>query len=60
VRTQRIARRWSFGHPYFAVRAGRDRLGVLLTDDTDWKENRALVTESYRAVAPKKLAEPLS
>jgi hypothetical protein len=45
----------SIGQPYFAPRAGRDRVGVLLTDDTDWEEIRALVTESYRAVAPKKL-----
>ncbi len=40
------------GHPFFASRAGRDRIGVLLTDDTDWKEIRELVTESYRILAP--------
>jgi hypothetical protein len=45
----------SIGHPYFAARAGRDRIGVLLNDDTDWKEIRELVTESYRVLAPKKL-----
>jgi hypothetical protein len=45
----------SIGHPYFASRAGRDRIGVLLTDDTDWEEIRELVTESYRVLAPKKL-----
>jgi hypothetical protein len=49
----------SIGHPYFAARAGRDRLGVLLTDDTDWEEIRELVTESYRVVAPQKLSELL-
>jgi YjbR len=49
----------SIGHPYFAPRAGRDRLGVLLTDDTDWEEIRELVTESYRILAPKKLIELL-
>jgi hypothetical protein len=43
------------GHPYFAPRAGRPRLGVRLTHDTDWDEIRELVTESYRLVAPKKL-----
>ncbi|CAA9270310.1 MAG: hypothetical protein AVDCRST_MAG50-3323 [uncultured Acidimicrobiales bacterium] len=43
------------GHPYFASRSGPDRLGVLLTDDTDWDEIRELVTESYRILAPKKL-----
>ena len=34
---------------------GRDHIGVLLTDDTDWEEIRELVTESYRILAPKKL-----
>ena len=45
----------SIGHPFFASRAGRDRIRVLLTDDTDWEEIRELVTESYRVLAPKKL-----
>jgi YjbR len=45
----------SVGHPFFAPRAGRDRIGVLLTDDTDWAEIRELVIESYRVLAPKKL-----
>ena len=47
------------GRPYFAPQAGRPRLGLLLTDDTDWYEVRELVTESYRIVAPKKLIERL-
>jgi YjbR len=45
----------SIGHPFFASRAGRDRVVVVLTDDTDWAEIRELVTESYRILAPKKL-----
>ena len=45
----------STGHPFFAPRAGRDRIGVLLTDDTDWEEIRELVIESYWILAPKKL-----
>ena len=45
----------SAGRPFFAPRAGRDRIGVLLTGDTDWAEIRELVTESYRVLAPKKL-----
>ena len=49
----------SVGHPYFASRAGRDRLGVLLTDDTDWAEIRELVIDSYRILAPKKLTARL-
>jgi len=43
----------SIGHPFFAARAGRDRIGVLLTDDTDGGEIRELVIESYRVIAPK-------
>ena len=45
----------SIGHPFFPSRAGRDRIVVVLTDDTDWAEIRELVTESYRILAPKKL-----
>ena len=45
----------SNGHPFFASRAGRDRIVVVLADDTDWEEIRELVTESYRILAPKKL-----
>jgi len=46
----------SIGHPFFAPRSGRDRIGVLLAHDTDWGEIRELVTESYRVLAPKKLS----
>ena len=49
----------SIRHPYLPSRAGRDRVGVLLTDDTDWSEIRDLVTESYRLLAPKKLSATL-
>jgi hypothetical protein len=45
----------SIGHPFFASRAGGDRIGVWLTDNTDWEEIRELVAESYRRLAPKKL-----
>jgi hypothetical protein len=44
------------GHPFFPTRAGRDRVGVVLDDETDWAEIRELVTESYRILAPKKLS----
>jgi hypothetical protein len=50
----------SIGHPFFPSRAGRDRIGVRLADDTDWEEIRELVTESYRVLAPKKLTERLN
>lgn len=46
----------SIGHPFFAPRAGGNRIGVLLTGETDWEEIRELVTESYRVLAPKKLS----
>ena len=49
----------SIGHPFFAPRAGRGRVGVLLTRDTDWEEIRELVTDSYRILAPKKLTARL-
>ena len=49
----------SVGHPYFAVRGGRDRIGVLLTERTDWTEICELVTDSYRVLAPKKLIDLL-
>jgi hypothetical protein len=45
----------AIGHPFFAPRTGPGRIGVHLTDDTDWDEIRELVTESYRRLAPKKL-----
>jgi hypothetical protein len=45
----------SIGYPFFASRAGRNRIVVVLTGDTDWEEIRELVTESYRILAPKKL-----
>jgi predicted DNA-binding protein (MmcQ/YjbR family) len=45
----------AIGHPFFASRGGRDRIVVVLTEDTDWDEIRELVTESYRILAPKKL-----
>ena len=45
----------SIGHPFYAPRGGRDRIGVRLTGDTDWEEIRELVTDSYRRLAPKKL-----
>jgi hypothetical protein len=49
----------AIGHPYFASRSGPDRIGVILSAATDWEEMRELITESYRIVAPKKLAAGL-
>jgi len=44
------------GHPFFPARSGVDRVGVVLEATTDWTELAELVTESYRLLAPKKLA----
>lgn len=55
-----MAVRGSIGHPFFASRAGRDRIVVVLTADTDWEEIGELVTESYRILAPKKLTAALT
>jgi hypothetical protein len=49
----------SAGHPFHASRAGGDRVVVVLTGGPDWEEIRELVTESYRILAPKKLAAML-
>jgi hypothetical protein len=45
----------AMGHPFFAARAGRGRIGVRLTGNIDWEEIRELAIESYRRLAPKKL-----
>jgi len=49
----------SIGHPFYAPRADRDRIGVRLTGDTDWEEIRELVTDNCRRLAPKKLTASL-
>ncbi len=43
------------GHPFFLLGWGRDAVGMVLDDDTDWVEVREIVTESYCVLAPKKL-----
>ncbi|MFN8023007.1 MAG: MmcQ/YjbR family DNA-binding protein [Acidimicrobiales bacterium] len=43
------------GHPFFVLGWGRDAVGMVLDDDTDWDEVGELVTESYCLLAPKKL-----
>ena len=49
----------SIGPPYFASRAGPDRIEVHLDDHPDWAEIRELVIDSYRILAPKKLTARL-
>lgn len=43
------------GHPFFTLGWGRDAMGMVLDDDTEWDEVAELVTESYCVLAPKKL-----
>lgn len=44
------------GHPFFVLGWGRDALGMVLEEATDWDEVREIVTDSYCAMAPKRLA----
>ncbi len=43
------------GDPFFKPPWFPDIVGVAVTDATDWKEIAELVTESYRALAPRAL-----
>ena len=43
------------GHPFFLLGWGRDAVGMVLDEATDWDEVGEIVTESYCVLAPKKL-----
>lgn len=43
------------GHPFFLLGWGRNAVGMVLDDETDWDEVAEIVTESYCLLAPKKL-----
>lgn len=45
------------GAPYFRAGWGRNVVGLLLDDDTDWDELGELLTDSYCLQAPQRLAE---
>lgn len=45
------------GAPYFRAGWGRNVVGLLLDDDTDWDELAELLTDSYCLQAPAHLAE---
>lgn len=49
----------SMGHPYFYGGWGRDVVGIVVDDDTDWHEVEELLTDSYRVMAPQTLAARL-
>ena len=44
------------GAPYFRAGWGRNVIGLLLDDDTDWQELTELLTDSYCLQAPERLA----
>ena len=43
------------GYPFAYAGWGRDVVGMVLDDATDWDEVAELLTESYCTLAPKKL-----
>ena len=45
------------GAPYFRAGWGRNVVGMLLDDDTDWDELAELLTDSYCLQAPASLAQ---
>jgi len=47
------------GMPFYKPPWSPTIVGMVLDDDTDWAEVADLVTESYRACAPQKLARSL-
>jgi hypothetical protein len=44
------------GAPYFRASWGRNVVGLLLDEDTDWVELAELLTDSYCLQAPERLA----
>ncbi|WP_327000002.1 MmcQ/YjbR family DNA-binding protein [Dactylosporangium sp. NBC_01737] len=47
------------GHPFHRASWGVDVVVMVLDDDADWQEITELVTDSYRVLAPKRLAAQL-
>ncbi len=47
----------NMGTPYFKVGWGRNVVGMILDDRTDWDEVAELLTDSYCLQAPSSLAE---
>ena len=45
----------SAGPPFFRPAWGRDAVGLVVDDATDWRHVAELVVDSYRTLAPKKL-----
>lgn len=45
------------GPPFFFAGFGRDAIGIVIDDDTDWDEVTELLIESYCVMAPSKLVD---
>jgi YjbR protein len=45
------------GHPFYAPPWAPDVVGMVLDEHTDWTEVAELLTESFCALAPRKLAD---
>jgi hypothetical protein len=48
------------GPPYFRARWGRNVVGLLVDDDTDWEELGELLADSYCVQASRELADQVS
>ncbi|MEY2427053.1 MAG: hypothetical protein QOI61_2625 [Actinomycetota bacterium] len=44
------------GHPFFGMGDGKNVVGMVIDDETDWEELAELLSDSYCIMAPKKLA----
>ncbi len=47
---------WASGHPFYRPGWGTNVVGMVIDGGVDWAEVAELVTDSYRIMAPKKLA----
>ena len=45
------------GHQFLRPSAGRGVVGMVIDHTTDWQEVTELLTDSYRVLAPKRLAD---
>jgi hypothetical protein len=48
------------GHPYFRAGWGRNVVGLVIDEGTDWEELAELLTDSYCVQAPRELAAKVS
>nr|WP_225311055.1 MmcQ/YjbR family DNA-binding protein [Microbispora cellulosiformans] len=56
---EELAALGGLGHPFFRPPWFPDIVGMVVEDDVDWSEVTELLAESYRHLAPRRLAERL-